>query len=46
MKYTCKRCNHTWQSIKEGKPVVCPRCKSYSYDKEYVRKPIKKEGEK
>jgi len=32
MKHACLRCGHKWTSIKE-KPVVCPRCKSYKYDK-------------
>jgi hypothetical protein len=34
MKCTCSRCNHTWTSIKPdgSKPVVCPRCKSYTWD--------------
>lgn len=31
--HECQRphCGHTWQS-KLQRPVVCPRCKSYSWD--------------
>jgi hypothetical protein len=34
----CKRCGHTWTSARE-RPVVCPRCKSYSYQEPYIRPP-------
>lgn len=34
----CKRCDHQWKSNLE-KPKVCPKCKSYYWDK-----PIKIEG--
>jgi len=34
MTYTCKHCHHTWTPRKEGRPVSCPACKSYRWDKE------------
>ena len=37
MQYICQRCNHMWQSRKEKKPKVCPKCKS-----PYWEKPSKK----
>jgi predicted Zn-ribbon and HTH transcriptional regulator len=38
-KLHCLRCKHTWLPKSDAKPKVCPRCKSYSYDKPYIRKP-------
>ena len=32
MKCRCVRCGHEWESVVE-KPRVCPRCKSYEFDK-------------
>ncbi len=29
---TCLRCGHKWLSLHE-RPKVCPRCKSYQWDK-------------
>ena len=34
---TCKRCDHTWNPITPT-PRVCPRCKSYDWQKDRVRK--------
>lgn len=31
--YQCTRCNHTWVPRDEGKPMVCPKCKSPYWDK-------------
>jgi len=31
--YKCSRCNHTWVPRDEGKPTVCPKCKSPYWDK-------------
>ena len=28
----CVRCGYTWVTIKETRPKVCPRCKSYHWD--------------
>jgi len=28
----CLRCGNEWESIKDN-PKVCPRCKSYAWDK-------------
>lgn len=28
----CERCEHTWISRVDGKPVVCPKCKSPYWD--------------
>mgnify|MGYP006310310171 CR=1 len=28
----CLRCGHTWVPRVAGRPVSCPRCKSYKYD--------------
>ncbi len=34
----CLRCDYEWDSIKKGsKPKVCPRCKSYYWDKPRIR---------
>lgn len=30
--YNCKRCGHEWVSRQDGKPLTCPRCKSYSWE--------------
>jgi len=38
-KIKCKRCGWEWEPRTDAKPKVCPRCKSYSYDKSYIRKP-------
>jgi len=29
----CLNCGHLWTPRSEERPVVCPRCKSYSWDK-------------
>jgi NAD-dependent SIR2 family protein deacetylase len=42
IKFNCKRCGHEWESklgrmFKSKKPRIpksCPKCKSYSWDKE------------
>ena len=31
--YTCSKCSHQWEARKIGKPVSCPRCKSYKWEK-------------
>lgn len=31
------RCGHEWIPRVEGRPGVCPSCKSYNWDKPYVR---------
>lgn len=31
--YNCTRCNHVWVPRDEGKPLVCPKCKSPYWDK-------------
>jgi len=36
-KHKCKKCEYEWKSIVE-KPKVCPACKSYTWDKERIRK--------
>lgn len=30
---TCLRCGRTWHPQRDGRPKVCPECKSYSWDK-------------
>lgn len=30
--YRCERCFHKWIPRNEGKPKVCPRCKSAWWD--------------
>jgi predicted Zn-ribbon and HTH transcriptional regulator len=30
--WTCKRCDHEWYARKPGRPVMCPKCKSYYHD--------------
>jgi len=32
----CLRCDYQWQSRLKRKPKVCPKCKSYFWDKERV----------
>jgi predicted Zn-ribbon and HTH transcriptional regulator len=39
---TCKRCEHTWNPVTPT-PRVCPRCKSYDWQKERVRKGLVRE---
>ena len=36
MKCKCLRCENEWKSIKR-KPKVCPRCKSYAWNKPRVK---------
>ena len=36
--FTCFRCDATWDSKLE-KPLACPRCKSYAWDKPYRNQP-------
>jgi DNA-directed RNA polymerase subunit RPC12/RpoP len=33
--YRCERCGHEWipRSTTEGKPTICPKCKSPYWDK-------------
>lgn len=31
--FQCTRCSHTWVPREEGKPLVCPKCKSPYWDK-------------
>jgi len=31
--YKCERCGREWIPRKEGKPIVCPKCKSPYWDK-------------
>jgi len=33
----CKRCQYEWIGLTK-EPKVCPRCKSYSWNKDRVRK--------
>jgi len=35
----CQRCGHEWEARVEH-PRVCPRCKTYEWDKPYVRPPV------
>jgi predicted Zn-ribbon and HTH transcriptional regulator len=30
--YKCRKCGHKWASRVE-KPITCPKCKRYDYDK-------------
>jgi predicted Zn-ribbon and HTH transcriptional regulator len=40
MKMKCEKCGHEWESRTE-KPVACPKCKSYTFDKPKKIKPVK-----
>ena len=33
MRYECKKCGHRWSPRTERKPVACPKCKRYDWDK-------------
>jgi len=33
----CKHCGHSWIKRTLEKPKVCPKCKSYNYDKDKVK---------
>lgn len=37
MEHKCLRCQHSWISRTDGRPVVCPNCKSPYWDKENIR---------
>lgn len=37
-KQFCQKCNYAWYPIRETKPKVCPRCKSYNWEKNLERK--------
>jgi predicted Zn-ribbon and HTH transcriptional regulator len=44
MKCTCKKCGHTWEPRVDHKVAACPKCKSYTWDKEKTKqgfKPVK-----
>ena len=32
-KQYCQKCDHSWYPNSERKPKVCPRCKSYNWEK-------------
>lgn len=32
-KWVCLRCGHKWNPRIETKPLACPKCKSYEWDK-------------
>ena len=36
-KQFCEKCNHSWYPVRETKPKVCPRCKSYDWQKNIKR---------
>lgn len=36
---TCLHCNKQWWTFKE-RPVVCPKCKSYNWDKPPQRRRV------
>lgn len=33
MKLKCDKCGHKWFTRTDKKPKVCPRCKSYDWEK-------------
>lgn len=37
-KLTCCKCGHEWTQKTDKKPLCCPRCKSYTWDKEKTDK--------
>lgn len=32
-KFICKKCNHIWNQRLKNKPLACPRCKRYDWEK-------------
>jgi len=32
-KYHCEKCDHRWIGRENPRPVACPRCKRYDYNK-------------
>lgn len=36
--WRCIRCSHEWIPLVDGRPVTCPRCKSYDWDRPRVRR--------
>ena len=45
MKCTCKKCGHTWEP-RVAKVAACPKCKSYTWDREKTKpgyKPVKED---
>ena len=43
--FKCLRCDYEWNPRKKGKtPKVCPRCKSYEWNKPRVRPARNKKG--
>jgi len=43
MKLKCLRCQYDWFPRSDEKPKVCPRCKSYFWDKERKKRKTIKE---
>lgn len=44
--WVCKRCGHKWYSRKPGIPLICPRCNSPYWNREYQVAPEKRGGRK
>jgi len=34
----CNKCNHEWFSRTPSKPVQCPKCKTYGWEKKVIKK--------
>ena len=39
MKCKCLRCGHEWTARTDDKPISCPRCKRYDWNKWKLTKP-------
>ncbi len=43
MKCKCLKCGHVWETRTDNKPLCCPACKSYRYERPNPGMPEKKE---
>lgn len=40
MDYKCGKCGHGWVARSVSKPLACPKCKSYAWDKPKKNDPL------
>jgi predicted Zn-ribbon and HTH transcriptional regulator len=39
-RWTCQRCGHKWLPRKQGRPHLCPNCKSVKWDEPKTTKEV------
>ena len=41
--WTCRKCGHIWINRKPTKPIQCPKCRTYLWERELVEVASNKE---